>query len=74
MNWTKQITDLRKFYNSIDIPTQTIQLKSGETITDCFKFIKSHITIVKANNGIDRFKPYLDRLEELKEKLTIVNK
>jgi len=66
MNWNKQITDLRSFYNSIEIPSEPIQLKQGETITDCFKFIKSHITIAIANDGNDRFKPYLDRLEELK--------
>jgi len=74
MNWDKQITDLRAFYNSIEIPSKPIQLKQGETVTDCFKFIKSHITIVKANNGKEKYKPYLDRLEELKKKLTIVNK
>ena len=70
MNWNKQITDLRAFYNSIEIPSEPIQLKQGETITDCFKFIKSHITIVKANNGKEKYKPYLDRLQELKKKLS----
>tara|TARA_R110000868_G_scaffold402189_2_gene678321 strand:+ start:950 stop:1174 length:225 start_codon:yes stop_codon:yes gene_type:complete len=74
MNWNNQITDLRQFYNSIDIPSEPIQLNEGEVIIDCFKFIKSHIGVVIANNGKERFQPYLDRLEKLRDVLTFVNK
>jgi len=38
---------------------------------DCPLFIDTHLATVKANNGNETFLPYLNRLQELKQVLTI---
>jgi hypothetical protein len=45
----------------IEIP-KSIKIKSDLNITDCQKFIDSHLTILKANSGNKRFIPYYNRL------------
>ena len=46
---------------------EPIILDSCTTITNVNKFIKSHLTILKANSGKETFKPYYDRLKKLLE-------
>ena len=66
------IKELETYFNSIDLPKE-IRLTKQEYITDVSKFIRSHITIYKANEGKRKFKPYLDRLESLKQILKLRN-
>lgn len=69
--WLQNISELENYFASIDIPTQPIKLNQHSTIKDCSQFIESHIATAKANNGKRTFLPYLDRLQELKQILTI---
>ena len=43
-----------------------MNLDFSMTIENVPEFIKSHLAIVKANNGNPIFRPYLDRLIQLK--------
>lgn len=70
-NWSNDIAELENYFASIELPTQPIKLNRCSTITDCSLFIESHFTTVKANNGKRTFLPYLNRLQELKQILTI---
>ena len=65
------IDDIELFYTTIILPTQPIELDCCSTIIDMTKFVDSHLSIVKAQNGNPRYKPYLDRLLQLKSILTI---
>ena len=70
-NWSNEISELENYFASIELPTQPIKLNKYSTITDCSLFIDSHFATVKANNGKRTFLPYLNRLQELKQVLTI---
>lgn len=64
--WSNEITELEQFFASVKLPTNPIRLDKCSTITDPSLFIDSHLSIVKAQNGNLRYKPYMDRLIELK--------
>jgi hypothetical protein len=70
-NWSNDIAELEKYFISIEPPTDAVKLNRCSTITDCSLFIESHFATVKANNGKRTFLPYLNRLQELKQVLTI---
>lgn len=70
-NWSNDIAELENYFASIELPTQPVKLNGCSTITDCSLFIKNHLATVKANNGKRTFLPYLNRLQELKQVLTI---
>ncbi|MBX2887064.1 MAG: hypothetical protein KF829_00280 [Ferruginibacter sp.] len=70
-NWGRDITDLENFFANIELPAQPIKLNKCSTIINCSLFIESHFATVKANNGKRTFLPYLNRLQELKQVLTI---
>ena len=70
-NWNIEIAELETYFAKIEPPTQPIKLNQCSTITDYSLFIESHFAIVKANNGKETFLPYLNRLQELKQILTL---
>lgn len=70
-NWSNDIAELENYFTSIELPTQPVKLNRCSTITDCSLFIESHFAAVKGNNGNRTFLPYLNRLQELKQVLTI---
>lgn len=70
-NWSNDIAELENYFASIELPTEPVKLNRCSTITDCSLFIESHFAAVKANNGKRTFLPYLNRLQELKQILTI---
>ena len=70
-NWNNEITELETYFANIEPPTQPIKLNQCSTITDYSLFIESHFAIVKANNGKETFLPDLNRLQELKQILTL---
>ena len=70
-NWNIEIAELETYFAKIEPPTQPIKLNQCSTITDYSLFIESHFAIVKANNGKDTFLPDLNRLQELKQILTL---
>jgi hypothetical protein len=58
------IEELEQFFNSSNLPSK-VKLSFG-TITDVPKFIKSHLSYIKANKQKLTFRPYLERLVEVK--------
>jgi hypothetical protein len=70
-SWEQDITELENYFTGITLPTQPAKLNKCSTITNCSLFIESHFATVKANNGKRTFLPFLNRLQELKQVLTI---
>lgn len=70
-NWNNEIAELENYFAGIEPPTQPVKLNNCSTITDCSLFIETHLATVKANNGKETFLPYLNRLQELKNILTL---
>ncbi|MET3730704.1 DUF6965 family protein [Moheibacter stercoris] len=70
-SWSNDIAELESYFAGIELPTQPVKLNRCSTITDCSLFIESHFAAVKANNGKRTFLPHLNRLQELKQTLTI---
>ena len=66
MNWDQQIQELEEYFKSITIPESAIKLDSCTTISDCNKFINSHLATIKRNNGNMTYLPYLERLIKLR--------
>jgi hypothetical protein len=64
--WDQDITELEQFFNAVGLPEAHIQLSAVERITDPSLFIKTHLDIVKGQNGNMRYAPYLERLKELR--------
>jgi hypothetical protein len=68
-NWDKEINELEDYFKSAQIPEGDYKLSQCETIKNIQVFISSHLQTVKAQNGKPYFRPYLERLKKLKEKL-----
>jgi hypothetical protein len=71
-DWSNDISDMEKFFTTIQTPTFPIKLNHYTTITNIPLFLDSSLTIVKANNGNRTYLPYLNRLRELKTLLTTI--
>jgi L-serine deaminase len=65
-NWDNEIDELESFFKNLKLPKEEIKLNQCTTISNLNKFIKSHLSAVKANNGNEAYLPYLVRLYELK--------
>lgn len=65
-NWQQEISELENLFNTVKLPEVPVKLDSVNTITDIQKFIDSHLSIVKAQNGNKCYLPYLHRLRALK--------
>lgn len=70
-NWSKEIAELELYFANTELPLQPIRPNEYSTIFDCRLFIDSHLKVVKAQNGKRTFLPYLHRLQELKEILSV---
>jgi len=66
-NWEQDISDLEHFFKTIILPIPPIKLNPVSTIVDITKFIETHFSIVKAQNGKKVYLPYLNRLQDLQE-------
>lgn len=71
VNWNNDISELETYFVAAEPPTQPVKLNEYSTIIDCSLFIETHLATVKANNGKETFLPYLNRLQELKQILTL---
>lgn len=71
--WEQDITDLEKWFTVTGLPPTPLNLTPHETITDVPRFIEGHISTLKANNGNPTFRPYLDRLIELRGAIEKIN-
>ena len=70
-DWSNDIAELENYFAGVKLPTQHIKLNKCSTITNCSLFVESHFAIVQTNNGNRTFLPYLNRLQELRQLLTI---
>lgn len=68
--WSKEITELEFFFAEAEFSNASIQLNPCSRISEVPKFIESHFSIIKANNGNRIYFPYLSRLRELKNAIT----
>jgi hypothetical protein len=57
--------ELKAYFESVELP-KTLELNKSELITNVEKFIQSHLQVVLHNSKNKVFKPYLDRLEQVK--------
>jgi len=60
------ITELESYFNNIQPLNQSIVINSYSSISDVSSFIYTHIETLKRNNGNRIYKPYYDRLIDLK--------
>lgn len=67
--WDHEIMAIEEFLCSKDLPKVPIRVNQYETITDADLFVKSHLDIVRYQNGNPRYRPYLDRLLSFKQLL-----
>jgi hypothetical protein len=68
-DWSQDIEELENYFNSIELSTEPIKINDCGIVNDCSLFIDSHLAVVKLNNGKPKFRPYLNRLQKLKETL-----
>lgn len=71
--WDKEIQALENFFTEAETPDHPIQFNTYSNISDVRKFIKSHLSVVRANNGNPIFSPYLSRLQQLKDRILSSN-
>lgn len=70
-NWEQEITELERYFETTTLPSVPLNLNRWSIITNVQGFIDSHLAVVKNYNGNKTFLPYLERLQELKQYLTI---
>jgi hypothetical protein len=69
--WEQDITELEYYFTTTPLPKVGIKLNQCTVIQDINRFVTTHLLTVRANNGNPTFAPYLNRLKELKQVLTI---
>ncbi|MBP7679057.1 MAG: hypothetical protein KA096_01375 [Bacteroidales bacterium] len=69
--WDRDLKQLEQFFEARTMPAGPVQLNPWKTITDLSMFLESHFETVRANNGKPTYLPYLKRLQQLKEYLTL---
>ena len=66
-NWNNEIAELKKFFEAVELPTNSTKLYNYCKIVDLPLFVESHLATVNAQNGRLTYLPYLERLQILKE-------
>jgi hypothetical protein len=67
VTWQADINELEQYFSGITTPAHPLTLNDHSTITNLSQFIESHLQTVKANDGKECFRPYLNRLQEIKQ-------
>lgn len=70
-DWSDEVNELESFFQNSILPTNEIRLNPSTKIIDVNKFIKSHIAVLRGNEGKNVFYPFLERLRMLKKVLLI---
>ena len=63
-----KLPELKEYFNSVTLPKE-IRISDFEYIHDVRKFVDAHIEVLENHSGIRIYKPYFDRLVELKNKI-----
>lgn len=61
---------LEYFFKNSTLLNVEVKLNQSAVISNPKQFIKSHLEIIKANNGNLIYLPYLERLQKLKDILS----
>ena len=74
-NWDAEINNLEAFFSQVETPAVPVKLDACTILHPASfrQFIDGHLTFVKIHNGNIHFLPYLERLQLLKQILTITN-
>ena len=73
-NWSNDIAELERYFNSIPLPVTPVYLSPYTSITDVPSFIQHYLKEVKENNGRPAFLPVLEQLKTLRHYLMIQKK
>ena len=65
------VNELEMFFKENKLPDSNIKLDSASTIIDIHKFLSSHLEILKVQNGNPLYRPYINRLNQLKEHILL---
>jgi hypothetical protein len=65
--WECELSELESYFSEIKLPITAVKLDPSTTVTNVSRFIESHLSTTKANNGKRAFLPYLHRLQQLKQ-------
>ena len=57
-----KITEIRAYFEGLEIPKEEIRLSSGVVVIDVKKMVDSHIETLVANAGNRLFLPHYNRL------------
>lgn len=68
-SWDSEISELEKYYSTIPQNKSYLQLNPWTEIVDLKSFVQRHMACVKANNGKAVYRPYLDRLIDVRNYL-----
>ncbi len=66
-DWSEEIEQLTTFFNETQLPEAPVKLSEGLTITNVKRFIDTHLTAVRANNGKPFAIQHLYRLRTFKK-------
>jgi hypothetical protein len=69
MDWSDEVNALEVFFQKTIIHTTEIMINTSTKIVDVNKFIKSHIAVLKGNDGKNVFHPFLERLSSEKSSI-----
>jgi hypothetical protein len=69
-DWSNEIAELETFFANITPPNHPVKINKSTTVTDYRLFIENHLTALKANAADRVIRPYINRLQELKQVLT----
>lgn len=70
-DWSNDIEELKQFFKEIPLPDQPIKINQTYSVKNVALFLDTHFATVEKNNGNTTFTPYLDRLQELKQIITV---
>jgi len=70
-DWSSEISDIEAWLSEATLPATPFKLSVCETINDCQLFLMVHLLTAKTNNGNPTFRPYLDRVINFKNKVSI---
>lgn len=69
-DWNQELIELEKYFKAVSLPP-IIQLNKAAKITNVPLFIETHFQTLNHYNGNKTFLPFLNRLKELKQFLTL---
>ncbi len=61
------ISEIRAYFEGVELPEGSIELSSGELVIDIRKMIESHLEYLTENKGNKAFLPYYNRI------ITVIN-